>query len=859
VRRVASTRQTTTTLRDAWQLAGVPAGAAEGPADLAGLDWLPAAVPGTVAGALREAGRWDGREALHIDGSDWWLRCRFDAERATAGEQAILALDGLATVSEVWLNGERLLSSESMFRRHRLDVGGRLAGPNELMIAIRALRPRLRGRRKPRARWRTRLVEEPNLRFVRTMLLGRAPGFAPGPAVAGAWRPVSLERHAGLRAEVQTLRTRVEARTGILDASVTLTALDGEAPTAAALELREVGGAGAVQRAELSLVPDGSAWTARGTLSAPDAARWWPHTHGEPVRHRLRLLVTRAAGTAELDLGHVAFRVLETPDPGGPEGLKLRVNGVPVFARGALWTPDLLDPTPEAGELRRTLELTAAAGFNMLRIPGTGAYESEAFHDLCDELGILVWQDLPFANFDYPEADPEFMAEVQDEVRAALADLQGHPSLALVCGGSEVAQQVAMLGLDPALANGPLFGELLPRLVEESGLGVPYIPSSPWGGGLPFRNDHGVAHYFGVGGYRRGFEDVRRAEVKFASECLALANVPDDPVLESLTATGRPPLGTPAWKASVPRDATTSWDFEDVRDHYLRLLYGVDPGELRATDPERYLELSRATSGEVMAEVFGEWRRPASGCGGGLVLWLADLTPGSGWGILDHRRLAKPVYHHLRRALAPVAVWSTDEGLNGIAVHVANDLPNTLSAVLRIALYRGFEVCVARSESEISMEPHTQRTENLEELLGSFVDAGWAYRFGPPAQDVIALSLESPDRQPISQSFRLPLGPPRSRENARALGLTARVTPGEDGRAEVAVCADRYLHGVRLDVPGFVAEDSWFALEPGRERRVGVAPWPALPAGRGGGDAEPARGTLSAINLSGTVPLEPGP
>ena len=93
----------------------------------------------------------------------------------------------------------------------------------------------------------------------------------------------------------------------------------------------------------------------------------------------------------------------------------------------------------------------------------------------------------------------------------------------------------------------------------------------------------------------------------------------------------------PRWKAGVPRDAGSGWDFDDVRDHYLALLYGVDPGELRRADPDRYLELSRAVTGEVMAQVFGEWRRGASPCGGGLVLWLRDLVPGAGWGVLDDR------------------------------------------------------------------------------------------------------------------------------------------------------------------------------------------------------------------------------
>src|SRR6185437_12849898 len=182
------------------------------------------------------------------------------------------------------------------------------------------------------------------------------------------------------------------------------------------------------------------------------------------------------------------------------------------------------------------------------------------------------------------------------------------------------------------------------------------VPSTPWGGDLPFRPDRGVAHYYGVGAYRRPLEDARRAEVKFAAECLAFANLPDEPT---------------EWKAGVPRDVGAGWDFEDVRDHYLRELFALDPVALRSTDPERYLELSRQVSGEVMAEVFGEWRRAGSTCHGGLVLWLPDVRPGAGWGVLDHRGSPKVAYHNLRRVLRPVAVWSTDEGLDGIVAHVA--------------------------------------------------------------------------------------------------------------------------------------------------------------------------------------------
>jgi beta-mannosidase len=422
------------------------------------------------------------------------------------------------------------------------------------------------------------------------------------------------------------------------------------------------------------------------------------------------------------------------------------------------------------------------------------------------------------------------MAVVELEAGDILDRVAGRPSLAVLCGGSEVAQQVAMMGLDPGLADGPLYRELLPRLVRHAETDAPYVPSTPWGGDLPFRTDRGVANYYGVGAYRRSLEDARRAGVRFAAECLAFANVPDEPA---------------AATTGVPRDAGADWDFEDVRDHYLALVFGVDPMSLRSAEPDRYLELSRAVSGEVMAEVLGEWRRPGSPCQGALTLWLRDLAPGAGWGVLDHRGEPKVAFAHLARALAPVAVWSTDEGLGGIDVHVANDGPHALAARLRVALYRGFEQLVDEVVADLELDAHGALTRNVEALLGRFVDVSWAYRFGPPAQDLVAVSLETATGELLSQAFRFPAGRPLGQEPASDLGLEALFERTPEG-AVVRVTSRRFAYGVRVAIDGWGASDDAFGVEPGHERRVVLRP--TL-----GAVKRPAGATLRAINLRGSV------
>jgi beta-mannosidase len=829
-------------LAQGWEVARSAPGSCGAPRDARALRWRPAVVPGTAAGAVSAA----ERVGIDFDSDDWWFRVRFEAAAADAGEEVVLRLGGLATVAEVYLNGERILDSESMFAARELDIGDRLRDDNELAICCRALAPRLAVRRRPRARWRTRLVAHGGLRFYRTMLLGRAPGFAPGPAVVGPWRPVELERRRGLVLGQVGLRARLDGGgDGRVEVSARLRAVAGaELPDRLAVTVAAPGGSPRTS-GEVSVQRLGG--EVRGSLTVSDPELWWPHTHGGPALYE----VTVAVGEDLLYRARVGFRRLHPAVDLLRDGPALCINGVPVFARGVVWTPfDLVNPHAPEPELRRTLELLVGAGMNAVRVAGVGAYESPAFYDLCDELGILVWQDFMFANLDYPESDHEFMAEVERECRAVLADLGGRPSLAVLCGGSEVAQQVAMLGLDPALADGPLYGQLLPRLVREAEVDAPYFPSAPWGGDLPFRTDRGIANYYGVGAYRRPLEDARRSEVRFASECLAFANVPDDEALEALALPGGSVVHHPAWKAGVPRDVGAGWDFDDVRDHYLTRLFAVDPVALRSSDPERYLELSRAVTGEVMAEVMGEWRRPASPCTGAMVLWCHDLVPGAGWGILDHRGQPKVAYHHLRRALSPVAVWSTDEGLGGIVAHVANDRPEPLRAVLRVALYRELRQLAEEAAEELELAAHGYAARNVEALLGRFVDVSWAYRFGPPAQDLVVISLErevAGSVQLLSQSFRLPAGRPLVPLAAAELGLTAELCFGAGGAPAVAVTSAAFAYGVRISIPGYVPADDAFSVEPGHPRTVRLTPTGAVVPSGGG--------NLTAVNLAGRLPI----
>ncbi len=192
------------------------------PGDLGSLPlrWIRATVPGTAAGALRDAGMPEPSSA-ELDGEDWWFRCRFpsssavqtsdpaDGSRPLAPGAWLLELEGLATVADVWLNGVHLVHSEAMFTTRRARVE-ELKAVNELAIRFSALAPMLATRR-PRPRWKTNGASHQNLRWFRTTLLGRQPGWAVTPAPVGPWRPIRLVRWSSLHVVQRQLTTRFEA------------------------------------------------------------------------------------------------------------------------------------------------------------------------------------------------------------------------------------------------------------------------------------------------------------------------------------------------------------------------------------------------------------------------------------------------------------------------------------------------------------------------------------------------------------------------------------------------------------------------------------------------------------------------
>ena len=808
-----------------WTCCALESDAATTPEELAlaAAVWLPAAVPGTAASAYRDIGRHIDPTA--IDGQDWWWRTNFVTSGANSSFR--LRCEGIATIWELWIDEEPIAHGVNMFRGEELLVELQ-PGAHELHLRCRALNPILQIRR-PRPRWRSAVVAHQNLRWLRTSMLGRTPSWTLTPPPVGPWRPITIspilssavvdrliravcdDDGAGGRvsAELRLLgevassdlhleiHSRVDDRLVARGAPLDVERTESIARTREGTRLEN----GSGENEGLRVVFD---------VHVETVERWWPHTHGAPALYDVQLV----AGDHTIPLGSIGFRSIEVDDTDG--AFRLLVNGVAIFVRGAAWFP--LDPVgfvSSISEKRHCLEQAREANLNMIRIPGGSAYEDEPFLTACDELGLLVWQDAMLAFVDPPE-DPDFLAELDVELTQLLTPLGQHPCLAVFCGGQEIEAHAAMFGLAAGDRASSILQYSIPALSARLIPTTPYLTSSPVGGEPPFRLDTGISHYYGVGTYLRDLADAQLAGVRFMSEGMAFATPPDDETLLGVFGKAQVVGHDPRWKQAIHHEAGRAFDLEDVREFYVRELFGADPLLSRYLDPEHHLDLGRAVVAEIFTTVLSQWRTSESSCDGALLIALRDLTPGAGWGVIDALGRAKAPWYALRRIFAPIGVAVIDHGLDGLTLHVFNDHPRDLIAEVEIALYAGSPTPLERSSLVATLSPHSQQRFDFSQLFEGFRDLSYAFRFGQLSVEAIEVTMKT-EVSPSVRLVHLPGGP--RLEQQRDVGLRARAK-AYDGAWELCIGTRDLAHYVVIDTPGFVAEDSWFHLAPGSETRV---------------------------------------
>lgn len=665
-------------LDGAWSVTAVSGPA---PADLLGRA-IPATVPGTVHVDLRAAGLiddWfdgDNEAAQQWIGSTVWRYRRTFTWHDDGAARHDLVAQGLDTLATVEVNGTGVLRTANQHRTYRVDVGRLLReGDNELTVTLDAPVPAaerlsvLHGGALPH-------VNHHPFNALRKTASSFGWDWGIDVAGCGIWRPIGIESWSGVRIAAVRPLVSLAGSTGVLTTAVEL---EHDGP-ASSVDVTVV-----VRREGTEVARGAASVHGAGEVVAvvPDVDLWWPVGHGAQPLYDVEV----TAGDARW-AGRVGFRTvtLDTepdntePDEHGTPFI-LRVNGETVLVRGANWIPDhamLTEVTRERYEQRIADALEA--NMNLLRVWGGGIYESEDFYALCDEHGLLVWQDFLFACAAYAE-EPWLADEVAAEAREAVTRLSAHPSLALWNGSNENLLGHTHWGWRTQI-GGRTWGDgyyhrLLPAIVAELDPTRPYTPSSPYSvlDHLdPNDERHGTVHIWDVWN-----EKDYRAYRDWTPRFVAEFGFQGPPAWTTLTDVVHDlPLDPHGPQMLVHQKA------EDGNGKLARGLAGHLPAPTTVDDWHALTSLNQAHAVRFGIEHFRSLTPYTTGC----IVWqLNDDWPVISWAAVDFAGRRKPLWYALRAAYAP-RLATVQPRAGGLAVVLVNDTGAAVDARVRVVRER---------------------------------------------------------------------------------------------------------------------------------------------------------------------------
>lgn len=754
-------------------------------------DALPASVPGCVHTDLLAAGLipdpFLGRnetEVAWVGRREWTYETELTAG-AGPHEQTDLVFDGLDTVAEILLDGRPLGRTRNMHRSYRFDVTGLSGRLTVRFASAYAEAEAVRGRlgERPGA------YAEP-YQYLRKMACSFGWDWGPTLVTAGIWRPVRLERWSTARiARVRPLVT-VEDGVGQIELAVDVERSRVEAP----LTL-EASAGGVRARARI----DGTAGTVR--LRVPDVCLWWPRGYGEQSLYDVELTLSHGDEALDAWRRRTGFRTVEldTSADAHGTGFTLVVNGERLFARGVNWIPDDVFPSRITRErYRHRLEQAAGAGVDLVRVWGGGIYEDEDFYDACDELGLLVWQDFPFACAAYPEEQP-LRGEVEAEARENVVRLMPHPSLVLWNGNNENLWGFRDWDWEQGLA-GDSWGEgyylgVLPRVVAELDPTRPYTAGSPWSGSWRHHpNDpaHGTHHSWEVWN-RADYADYRRDVPRFVAEFGWQAPPAHATLRRAL------PGEDPAPDSPGMLHHQKAEDGNGKLERGLARHFAVPEGDF-----DRWHYLTQVNQARAVAAGVEHWRSHWPVCAGTVVWQLNDCWPVTSWAAIDGDGREKPLYHELRRLYADRLLTVRADG-DGLVVAAVNQSAEDWRGTLRLRRMSVDGAPIAEAAPALDAGG---RTVAVVEVPVELLPDGPGEFLVADADGVRAWHFPAPDRE-------IPYPPPEFEVALAPDGITVTAR---------TLVRDLLLQADRLD-PGARADRGLVTLLPGEQVTIGVRGW----------------------------------
>ncbi|MCR4849398.1 MAG: hypothetical protein K5920_11205 [Bacteroidales bacterium] len=679
---------------------------------------LPVTVPSVVQQNLYDAGLIPHpylgtveNDLLWISNAHWTYLTHFNVSKELLEKERVeLVFEGIDTYASVTLNGKKLFDADNQFRTWKLDVKP-LLKPADNLLSLEF--PRYDSLQRA-------LYEAHQPRLPEKYAVSRkAPyqhgwDWAPKYKNVGIWKPVKLIAWSTARLENAYIVTNEATKE---QAKLTLH-LDVESTNGGDLTVE--------------LLKDGKPYhsfpfqTAQGnqhkifsfTLDNPEL--WWPNEMGEQSLYDFEVVLKsydKVLDSQKIITGIKTVQLVQEPDEKG-FSFYFKVNGIPMYAKGANYVPEeMIETWINPDNTYNLLKMAQDAHFNMLRVWGGGIYPSEDFFNICDSLGILVWEDFMYAGTMYPY-DEAFLENAKIEALEQVKRLASHPSLALWCGGNEISEGYYNWGWqkslgwseedDQAIKAGydRLFETILPMVVDTYDGTRPYWPSSPSKGwGRPESLTQGDVHYWGVWWGEQPYEVYREKVGRFNSE-YGYQSYPDYSTLEKI-AQGESLSKDAEVIAAHQKHARGTQLIDDFIHRYC------SPSE----DFKEYVyqsQLSQAIGMEIAIEA----HRTAKPYNMGTLYWqLNDAWPVTSWSSIDYYGNPKVFHEWLKTLYAPVLL-SLDR--KDHQVFVTSDLLRNIDGTLTVTVYDLEDHPLFEQKVKVEMSANENRkyyVEGLHEFL----------------------------------------------------------------------------------------------------------------------------------------------
>jgi beta-mannosidase len=730
--------KTSLDLTGKWEFKEYPA-TARRMRDLDSGGWLETTVPCSIFNSLIWAGKIkqgdiDARpeDFGWVSEKPWIYRKIFDAPAELLScDRVELVFDGLDTIASIWLNDKLIGKTNNMFIPFRFDVKPFLK-PRENWLLVK-FEPAVQYAKRLMSRYTTFSESDfnnPYRVYIRKAQYQFGWDWCPGLPGCGIWRPVRLEGIKKARLADLHIRT-IDCNKRFADIKIAV-----KLDTVTAEEfLCKLTLSCSKQTIEHSLTFRAGEDSQSTVIRIENPLLWWPAGYGQQNLYNLELCLLsddEIIDQRQKKIGIRTAKLNRSPDEYG-EKFQFEINGQPIFAKGANWVPaSIFAGAASIGDYEKLLSAAAKANINMLRVWGGGYYEAEEFYELCNELGIMVWQDFMFACAYYPDRQ-WFLEEIKKEAATIIKQLRNHPCLVLWCGNNEIdwmhysgrlgpsSLKLRRTGKGKKFYGKAIYHRLLPQLVDELDPDSDYIPTTPLGEKEEFETGKPLTtHQWGVWAWHQPVrqyqcqpEDIPRFVTEFGMQSL-----PNIETIKNFCPAEQLRIGN----LSIEKH-NYQIDGNSRLYRYIGDLFGT------AQTIEEFIYFSQVTQARGV-KAYVEHLRTHNFRNNGVLFWqLNDCCPAISWSAIDYTGEPKALYYYAKRFFSKLLIAVVSEpvkvpfdllsGMRPLKIAVINDSEQPITATLNCRLIDLFGRVLDQTVLPIAIAPFS--TLSLPKLPRTFI------------------------------------------------------------------------------------------------------------------------------------------